>query len=83
VRVSAVKRHETRDTLVVRLCNLTGVRQEAALRFAPAVVGAWRTDLLEERLGDLMVGDAHSLVVELGPHEIATVEVAFSAIPAL
>jgi len=78
VRVSAVKKHETRDTLVVRLCNLAGARREAALRFGPAVLGAWHTDLLEERLGDLMVGDAHSLVVELGPHEIGTVEVAFS-----
>jgi alpha-mannosidase len=78
-----VKKHETRDTLVVRLYNLTGVRQEAALRFAPAVLAAWRTDLLEERECDLMVGDAHNVVVELGPHEIGTVEVAFSAIPVL
>jgi len=83
VRVSAVKKHETRDTLVVRLYNLADTRREATLRFEPAVFEAWRTDLLEERLCDLMVGDAHQVVVELGPHEIATVEVAFSAIPAL
>jgi len=79
VLVSAVKRHETRDTLVVRLCNLADARREAMLRFTPTVSGAWRTDLLEERLCDLMVGDAHHVVVELGPHEIGTVEVAFSA----
>jgi len=79
VRVSAVKRHETRDTLVVRLYNLAGARREAALRFGPAVLGAWRTGLLEERLCDLMIGDAHQVVVELGAHEIGTVEVAFGA----
>jgi alpha-mannosidase len=81
VRVSAVKKHEVRDTLVVRLCNLADTRREATLHFAPAVLGAWRTDLLEERLCDLMIGDAHSLVVELGPHEIGTVEVAFAPFP--
>jgi len=79
VRVSAVKKHETRDTLVVRLCNLADTRREATLHFAPAVLGAWRTDLLEERLCGLMVRDGHNLVVELGAHEIGTVEVAFSA----
>jgi hypothetical protein len=62
----------------VRLCNLADARREATLRFTPAVFEAWRTDLLEERLGGLMVGDAHEVVVELGPHEIGTVEVAFA-----
>ena len=78
VHVSAVKRHETRDTLVVRLHNLAEARREAALRFEPPVLGAWRTDLLEERLADLMIGGEHDLVVELGPHEIATLEVEFA-----
>lgn len=78
VHVSAVKKHETRDTLVVRLCNLAGVRREAALRFEPPVVAAWRTDLLEERLCDLMMAGRHDVVVELGPHEIVTLEVEFA-----
>ncbi len=74
VHVSAIKKHESRETLVVRLCNLAGARREAALRFEPDVVGAWRADLLEERLCDLMTA-GREVVVELGPHEIATVEV--------
>jgi mannosylglycerate hydrolase len=78
VHLSAVKKHETRDTLVVRLYNLADARREAALRFAPPVVAAWRTDLLEERLADLMMAGAHEVVVELGPHEIATLEVEFT-----
>ena len=78
VHLSAVKRHESRDTLVVRLYNLADARREASLRFEPAVAGAWRADLLEERLCDLMIGGQHEVLVELGPHEIATVEVEFA-----
>ena len=77
VHVSAIKKHESRETLVVRLCNLAGARREAVLRFEPDVVGAWRADLLEERLCDLMT-TGREVVVELGPHEIATVEVEFT-----
>jgi alpha-mannosidase len=79
VHVSAVKKHEARDTLVVRLCNLADARHEAALRFGPAVAGAWRAGLLEERLCDLMMAGGHDVVVELGPHEIATLEVEFGS----
>ncbi len=78
VHVSAVKRHESRDTLVIRLCSLADARREASLRFGPALAGAWRTDLLEARLCDLMIGGDHDVRVELGPHEIATVEVEFA-----
>jgi alpha-mannosidase len=77
VHVSAIKKHEVRDTLVVRLCNLADARREAALRFGPAVAGAWRADLLEERLCDLMTAGGHDVVVELGPHEIGTLEIEF------
>ncbi|MGD0483020.1 MAG: glycosyl hydrolase-related protein [Gemmatimonadales bacterium] len=79
VHVSAVKKHEARDTLVVRLCNLADARREAALRFGPPVAGAWRADLLEERLCALMMAGGHDVVVELGPHEIATLEVEFGS----
>jgi hypothetical protein len=78
VYVSAIKKHEARDTLVVRLCNLAGARREAALRFGPPVVGAWRTDLLEARLCDLMTAGGHDVVVEFGPHEITTLEIEFA-----
>ncbi|NJD20734.1 MAG: hypothetical protein FIA95_15795, partial [Gemmatimonadetes bacterium] len=77
VHVSAVKRHETRETLMVRLYNLADARREATLRFAPAVAGAWRTDLLEDRLCDLMRAGEHDVVAELGPHEISTLEFEF------
>jgi alpha-mannosidase len=78
VHVSAIKKHEQRDTLVVRLCNLAEERREATLHFEPPVAGAWRADLLEERLCDLMMAGEHEVVMELGPHEIATLEVEFA-----
>ncbi|MFH1688971.1 MAG: glycoside hydrolase family 38 C-terminal domain-containing protein [Candidatus Eisenbacteria bacterium] len=78
VCVSAVKKHETRDTLVVRLYNLTGSAVREALTLGADVSGAWRTTLLEERLSSLSVDDGRDLCVELGPHEIATLEIEFS-----
>jgi alpha-mannosidase len=77
VHVTAIKKHESRDTLVVRLFNLADVRREATLCFGPPVAGAWRADLLEKRLCDLMMAGGHDVVAALGPHEIATLEIEF------
>jgi mannosylglycerate hydrolase len=84
--VSAIKRHEERDTLVVRLYNLAGGNVEETLAFARPVARAWRVSLLEERLGELAVErgappdaprSAGELRVTLGPFEIVTLEVEF------
>jgi len=77
--VTAVKRHEQRDTLVVRLYNLTPAPATETLVFGPRVRAAWRTDLLEERRDDLPVGGGHELQLPLGAHEIATLEVEFAS----
>jgi alpha-mannosidase len=76
--VSAVKKHEKRDTLVVRLCNISGEAVEENLRFGADVAGAWRTDLLEERRSGLAPAGTRELPLELGPHEIMTIEVEFA-----
>ena len=73
--VSAIKKHETRDTLVVRLYNFTGSAVDETLRFGMDVTEAWLTDLLEERLSGLSVNGSRELSLELGPHEITTVEI--------
>jgi alpha-mannosidase len=75
VRVSAVKKHEERDTLIVRLYNLTAAPATGTLAFEGAVRAAWRTGLLEEREREIQVAGGHEVAVALGPHEIATVEV--------
>ncbi len=76
VCVSAVKRHEGRDTLIVRLFNLGPEAREATVEVGPAVEAAWRTDLLERRGDPLSVADETSVTVPLRPHGIATVEIA-------
>jgi alpha-mannosidase len=73
--VTAVKKHEERDTLVVRLHNLTGEEVVETLRFGREIAQAWRTDLLEERLEELQLASAHELCLTLRGYEIATVEV--------
>ena len=73
--VSAVKRHEERDTLVVRLTNLIGRPVEETLAFGADLDGAWRVDLHESRLDALPVAGDRRVGVTLRPYEILTVEV--------
>ena len=77
--ISAIKRHELRDTLLVRLYNLTGKTASERLVFGRELRGAWLTNLLEERTGELRAVGGNTLELNLGPHAILTVEVAFDA----
>ncbi len=74
--VTAVKKHATRDTLVVRLYNLTAEPVVETLTFGRQVKASWRVNLLEERQGTLEVRE-RSMDLTLTPHEILTIEVAF------
>jgi alpha-mannosidase len=74
--VTAVKKHEERDTLVVRLVNLSGERAAGALTLGREVARAWRADLLEARLGGIPTS-GREVLVALGPHEVLTVELEF------
>ncbi len=76
VSVTAIKRHEERDTLVVRMFNDTSQPRDAVVRLGPEVSGAWRVDLLERRQGELTVAGEHDVIVPLRKHGIATVEIA-------
>lgn len=75
--ITAIKKHETRDTLIIRLYNLTGSRVEETMRFCRPVTGAWTVDLLEDNRHDLTPSMQTELLVSLGAHEIVTIEVAF------
>ncbi|UCG51783.1 MAG: hypothetical protein JSW58_16685 [Candidatus Latescibacterota bacterium] len=79
--ISAIKKHEARDTLVIRLYNLTGDDVEESLTFGVAIQSAWKTDLLEERIAELSVMDRFELPLPLGPHEIVTLEVELETNP--
>ena len=75
--VTAIKKHDDRDTLLVRLYNLTGSPVEETLRFGRDVRGAWRANILEERGEPVGSADKRSLRLTLTPHEIAGLEVEF------
>jgi alpha-mannosidase len=75
--VSAIKRHEDRSTLIVRLYNLRGATTHDSLEFELDIASAWQTDILEERIAELATKSDRRLDVELGAHEIVTLEVAF------
>ncbi len=76
--VTAVKRHELRDTLIVRLFNETGEEVAETLTFGLPIGSAWETDLLEERGDRMQPSGRYQLPLELGPHAIMTIEVEFA-----
>ena len=76
--VTAIKRHEWRDTLVVRLYNPFSEPIQETLRTDATIAGAWLTDLLEEREAELPARPQHvDLAIE--PHRIVTVELEIEA----
>ena len=75
--VSAIKRQQVRDTLIIRLYSLSGEPVEDSLTFDLEIAAAWKTDLLEERIEELAPSTKRELRVLLEPFEILTLEVAF------
>jgi len=76
--VSAIKRHEERDTLLVRLYNTADAGAEDTLVFGRELEGAWRSDLLERRVAALPLEGGNRLRVTLGPHRILSLELQFA-----
>ncbi len=72
-RVTAIKRHDRRESLVVRLYNMTGDPVEETVTTGSAIIEAWRIDLLEERL-EPVPGTGNRLMIDLRGHEIVTLE---------
>jgi alpha-mannosidase len=72
VILSAVKRAEQDEKMVLRLYELFGKKTPAKLHFARKVVAAEETDLLERPLAALPVS-GHTVIAELSPFEIKTV----------
>jgi alpha-mannosidase len=75
--VTAVKKGEERDSLVVRLVNLGSRPATGTLRLGREVERAWRTGVLEERAVGLRPS-GREVTVEAGPHEILTLELQFA-----
>jgi alpha-mannosidase len=72
--VTAVKRAEDSDALVVRFYELHGRGADVPLSFARPVLAARETDLLERPVRDLEVRHG-TVVVPTKPYEIKTLTV--------
>lgn len=75
--VSSFKKHETRDTLVLRVWNSADepVTGQVSLSIPDRrVIAAWATDLSEERQGSLAVSAGGEVPVVLRPRGLLTVE---------
>ncbi|MCD6291408.1 MAG: hypothetical protein J7M34_12960, partial [Anaerolineae bacterium] len=73
--LSAVKRADREDALIVRLFNPSTEPTRATIRFAAGLTGAEMVNLNEEPLGDpLPIRDGHEIEVDLAPKRIVTVK---------
>jgi len=80
VTITAVKRHENRDSLLVRLYNPYSRSVDETLVVGGRILEAWRTDLLERR-EDRIPANPDRVDLHLGAHEIATVELLLEPAP--
>ncbi len=76
--ITAVKKHEQRESLIVRLYNLSAEAVTERLSLGLPVKSAWRVDLLEQRQGAPLEAGGDQVRLSLGPHAIATVEIVFA-----
>ncbi len=72
--LSAIKKTEDRDSMVVRLYNPTNETQEGTIRFGLPVSRAWKTNLLEVR-GEELPLEGGVLALSVPKGKIVTIEV--------
>lgn len=77
VIVSAIKKAEDENALVVRFYEWAGKQGDVTLQLPPGAESATETDLMEKRTSSLSLNGS-SLKVPTRPYEIKTVEVKFS-----
>lgn len=80
VIVSAVKKAEDGNALVVRFYEWAGKQGDVRVQLPPGAESARETDLMEKPLGNLSMNGA-AVTVPTKPYEIKTVEVQFSNTP--
>jgi mannosylglycerate hydrolase len=74
LQLSAVKRAEDRDTVIVRCFNTTDQAVLGTLQLPGPWRAAYRTNLDEDRLESLPLGDDGTLTLHAEPWQIVTVE---------
>jgi len=79
--LTAAKKAEDDDSLVLRFYEWAGKETDAKLRLPAGAEKASETDLMEKPLAELSVQDG-TVTVHTKPHEIKTIRVRFAAKPA-
>ncbi|HET9308234.1 MAG TPA: alpha-mannosidase [Candidatus Sulfotelmatobacter sp.] len=80
VIVSAVKKAEDENAIVLRYYEWAGKAGDIALQLPPGAQSASETNLMEKPIGDLPVANG-KVTVSTKPYEIKTVRVQFSGMP--
>ncbi len=76
VVVTAVKRAEDDDALIVRFYEWAGTESEVKVQLPPGAKTASETDLMERRVGDLAIQNG-AIAMHTKPYEIKTAKVWF------
>jgi alpha-mannosidase len=80
VIVTALKKAEDDNTLVLRFYEWAGKESDIRLQIPPGAASASETDLMERPIGSLTVRDG-GVTVHTKPYEIKTVKVQYSGLP--
>jgi alpha-mannosidase len=81
VIVTAVKKSEDDNTIIVRFFEWAGKQGDVAIQLPTGAVSASETDLMEKPSGDVALANG-ALKVPTKAYEIKTVKVTFSGVPA-
>jgi alpha-mannosidase len=79
--VSAMKKAEDEDALVVRFYEWAGKQGDVRLQLPPGAQSASETNMMEKAIGEIPLQNG-TITVSTKPYEIRTVKVRFSAKPA-
>ena len=75
IRFSAIKKAQDRDSFILRIYNPTNSIQKSDVNFSSNILGSWRTNLDEERIGEIEVKKNRNLSLEVAPSKIETIEI--------
>jgi alpha-mannosidase len=80
VIVTALKRAEDENSLVLRFYEWAGKEGEVTIQLPPGAESAAETDLMEKPMGTLTVQNA-AVSLHTKPYEIKTIKVQFASLP--
>ncbi len=73
--LSALKKADSRDSILIRLFNASDVTGRTTLRWWQKIGEAYSVDLAENRIAPLTISDEHEIAIEADGKKILTIEV--------